>query len=104
MSHEKRHSVRQRKRFRVTFDRTSSFTLDVSLGGFATEMMRVLPAGTPVVGQIRMQETQVAFAGQVVWSKPGDARMNLRGRMGVRFSQIRPDFAILLDSAENRSR
>lgn len=104
MSHDKRRSARQRKRFRVTLDRTSCFTLDVGLGGFATEMMRVLPAGTPVIGQIRLQEVQVAFAGQVVWSKPGDARMNLRGRMGVRFSRIRPDFAALLDSAENRPR
>jgi hypothetical protein len=104
MSDEKRHSARHRRRFRVTLDRTSSFTLDVGAGGFSTEMMRVLPPGTPVMGQIRMQEIQVAFTGRVVWSRPGDARMNLRGRMGVRFSKIRPDFPDLLGDAEARTR
>jgi hypothetical protein len=86
----------------VSFAQTSSFTLDVSTGGFATEMMRVPPPGTPLVGRIRMQEVQVPFSGQVVWSKPGDARMNIRGRMGVRFSRIRDDFPSLLDAADNR--
>jgi hypothetical protein len=102
VAHEKRRSARQRKRFRVSFAQTSSFTLDVSTGGFATEMMRVPPPGTPLVGRIRMQEVQVPFSGQVVWSKPGDARMNIRGRMGVRFSRIRDDFPSLLDAADNR--
>jgi len=104
MTNDKRHSARQRKRFRVTVDRTSSFTLDVGAGGFATEMMRVLPPGTPVIGQIRLSDVDVVYVGEVAWSKPGDARMNLRGRMGVRFSRIRPDFATLLDTGDARPR
>lgn len=104
MTNEKRQSARQRKRFRVTVDRTSSFTLDVGAGGFATEMMRVLPPGTPVMGQIRLSEVDVVYVGEVAWSKPGDPRMNLRGRMGVRFARIRPDFASLLDTGDARPR
>lgn len=104
MTNDKRQSARQRKRFRVTVDRTSSFTLDVGAGGFATEMMRVLPPGTPVMGQIRLSEVDVVYVGEVAWSKPGDPRMNLRGRMGVRFSRIRPDFVSLIDPGDARPR
>lgn len=100
MPNEKRSTARHRRRFRVTVERTPSFTLDVGPGGFATEVMRVLPPGTPVVGQIRLPDVDVVFVGEVAWAKPGDARMNLRGRMGVRFSRIRPDFAALLEAGE----
>lgn len=104
MANEKRGSTRHRRRFRVTVDHVSLFTTDVGPGGFATEMMRVLPPGTPVMGQLRLHDVDVVFVGEVAWAKPGDPRMNLRGRMGVRFSRIRPDFAALLEAGEARPR
>ncbi len=75
-------------------DHTSSFTVDVCAGGFCTELMRVLPPGSPVQGSIQMNGQEVAFAGQVVWVKPGDVGLNLRGRMGVRFTRVSLDLPI----------
>lgn len=70
----------------------SSFTIDVGAGGFCTELMRVLPPGTPIEGSLLVKGAEVAFTGQVAWSKPGEARMSLRGRIGVRFTRIPEDF------------
>jgi hypothetical protein len=86
--------ARQRRRFRVSLGHTSSFTLDVCAGGFSTELMRVLAPGSPVQGSIQMNGTNVAFAGEVVWAKPGDMCLNLRGRMGVRFTRVSHDFPL----------
>ncbi len=80
---EIRRDSRQRLRFQVKLGRTSCFTLNVSAGGFCTEVMRVLPVGSAVGGSIRVQGRDYPFSGRVAWAKEGDARMNVRGRMGI---------------------
>jgi hypothetical protein len=93
-----RSSTRRRRRLRVALPHTPSFTIDVSAGGFCAELMRVLPEGTPVEGSINVNGKEIAFAGQVAWARPGNARMNLRGRMGVCFTRIAADFARLIEA------
>src|SRR5687768_15997618 len=87
---------RLRKRFRVAFGSHPKFTVDVSPGGFCAELMRVMAPGTQVVGLIEAKGQQFNFTGRVAWAKPGDARMNLRGRMGVQFIEIAPEFSAVL--------
>ena len=95
-----RASVRHRRRFRVILmGHPSAFTVDVGAGGFCTELMRVLPPGTPVEGSIHVKGTEVAFAGRVAWARPGEARMNLRGRMGVQFTRGPAEFERLVETA-----
>ena len=84
--------VRLRRRFKVAFQHSASFTVDVSPGGFCAELLRVLPVGTGVGGTITVRGTDVAFAGRVVWARPGDAHLGLRGRMGVVYTQIAAGF------------
>jgi hypothetical protein len=36
-------------------------------------------------------EREIPFTGLVAWAKAGDARMNLRGRFGVRFDTAIPE-------------
>ncbi len=80
---ETRRDSRQRLRFQVRVGRTSCFTLNVSAGGFCTEVMRVLPVGSDVAGSIRVQGKDYPFSGRVAWAKEGNSQMNLRGRMGI---------------------
>ncbi len=75
----------------------SSLTIDICAGGFSTELMRVVAPGTALTGCIRVGEKEVAFAGYVVWAKPGDSSLALRGRMGVRFTKIAGDFPQLAE-------
>ena len=89
---------RQRWRFKVTVGSSASFTTDVSRGGFCTEMMRVLPPATPIRGSIEGFGKKVPFAGRVVWNAPGDASLNVRGRMGISFTEVGPEFVQLLES------
>jgi hypothetical protein len=89
--------VRHRRRFRVALARhTQSVTVDVGAGGFCTELIRVLPPGTPVEGSIHVDGREVPFSGRVAWARPGEFRLNLRGRMGVRFTQIPLEFTRLI--------
>jgi hypothetical protein len=92
-----RSSSRQRRRFKVVLGHAPCFTIDVGAGGFCTELLRVLVPGTAVEGSISAKGTEFAFAGRVAWAKPGDARMGLRGRMGVCFTQVSPDFLHLVE-------
>jgi hypothetical protein len=92
-----RTSARFRRRLRVAVGQSPSFTIDISAGGFCAELMRVLPAGTPVEGSIEVKGSKVRFAGRVAWAKAGDSRLNLRGRMGVCFTHIAKDFARLVE-------
>jgi hypothetical protein len=95
-----RASARHRRRLRVALDgHPSMFTVDVGAGGFCVEVMRALPAGTPLRGSIRLEGSEVGFAGTVVWTRPGDPRLNLRGRMGVRFLRVAQGFG---DRVEHR--
>jgi len=88
---ETRRTARQRLRFQVTLGRTSCFTLNVSSGGFCTEVMHVLPAGSSVAGAIRVHGKEYPFNGRVAWAKLGSARMNMRGRMGIVFESAPTD-------------
>jgi hypothetical protein len=96
---DKRTTVRRRRRLLVRFDRTSSFTIDVSAGGFSLGAMQVLPVSTMVEGWIQVEGTQVPFSGRVAWNSPGYRRMNLSGKMGVTFTHPVPEFARLLESS-----
>jgi len=81
---------------KVTFPNGPCFTVDVGGGGFCSESLRVLAPGTPVEGSFQLKERQVVFEGHVVWAKAGDARANIRGRMGIRFSRVGPGYADLV--------
>jgi hypothetical protein len=72
----------------------------VSRGGFCTEVMRVFPPKTRIQGTIEGSGKKVPFAGRVVWTSPGDSSLNVRGRMGISFTEIGPD---LLELFESRS-
>jgi hypothetical protein len=91
---------RQRRRYKVTVDAGSWFTTDVCAGGFCAELMRVLPLRTFVEGALHVKGMEVPFAGEVVWARRGDWHLNLRGRMGVRFTRIASDLARLLDQGQ----
>jgi hypothetical protein len=80
-----RSAPRLRRRFRVTLGQTTVFTVDVGPGGFAADIHRALPAGTPVEGTLRLNGADVGYTGQVAWARAGDPHLNLPGRIGVRF-------------------
>jgi len=99
VKHASRASTRHRRRFRVLLaGHPSSFTVDVGAGGFCAEMMRVLPPGTPVEGSMHVKGAEVAFSGRVAWARPGESRMNLRGRVGIRFTRVPKDFERLVEA------
>ena len=93
---------RQRRRFKVMLGTAVSFTVDVSAGGFCTEAMRVLVPGTPVNGTIEGLGKKVSFAGRVAWNAPGDATLNVRGRMGISFAKVGPELTDLLANRSER--
>jgi len=73
--------------------RGSSFTLNVSGGGFCTEAIRLSPVGDRLEGLIHMPGGPVVFRARVAWMVAGDSHMSVRGRMGVCFVQIDRAFA-----------
>jgi len=81
---------RQRRRFKVQMGAASGFTVDVSAGGFCAELMRVFPKGTAVKGTLLVDGQEYDFSGRIAWAKQGDFRLNMRGRMGVTFTDA-PD-------------
>ena len=101
MEENKRSSRRHRRRYKVTVGPASWFTTDVSAGGFSGEVMRVLPAGAAVEGTIDVRGAKVAFLGDVAWAERGDWHLNLRGRMGVRFTRVAPEAVMLLVSGSD---
>jgi hypothetical protein len=94
-----RTGARARRRLRVTIGGTATFTQSLGAGGFSVEVMRVLPRGSPVQGTMRVGERDFDYAGDVAWVKPGDPRINLRGRMGVRFTQLNAEARRLIEAA-----
>jgi hypothetical protein len=96
MGEEKRKHHRERKRAKVVMGGTPLFTVDVSVGGFCVELLRVLKPGSPVSGTITYHGQTFDFSGQVAWAKEGDIRLGLRGRMGIQFAAIAPDFSSLV--------
>jgi hypothetical protein len=93
-----RRSTRFRRRFRVELGHTAAFTVDVSAGGFCVELVRVLPPGSPLAGSIHVNGRELPFGGQVVWARQSAAGLNIRGRMGVRFTQPPPGLRQLIVS------
>ncbi len=94
-----RTGARHRRRVRVTIGGKATFTQNLSVGGFSAEVMRVLPPGSPVQGTMYLGEKDVGYVGSVAWVKPGDARVNLRGRMGVRFTELDAEARRLIEAA-----
>jgi len=100
MQHLKpRRSTRYRRRFRVDLGHTTALTVDVSTGGFCVELMRVLPPGSPLDGSIHVLGRELAFGGQVVWARQPEVGLNMRGRMGVRFTRPPAGLKQLIDPA-----
>ena len=93
-----RNGTRLRRRFKVALEHSASFTVDVGPRGFCLELLRVLPPGAPVEGTLQMKCTDLRFAGRVVWARSGDAYLGLRGRMGVAFTSIAPEYAELFST------
>ena len=98
-----RRSRRHRMRMRVTTSRGSWFTVNVGTGGFCAELMRALPVGGHLEGLIHLKGRDVSFAGRVAWATDGDSRLNHRGRMGVCFVRVDPEFARNLEGWEDRA-
>jgi hypothetical protein len=94
-----RKTIRHRRRFRATVGTTPVFTLDVGPGGFSAELMRVVPSGTPIKGSIRLNGIDVGYEGQIVWVRPGDPHINLRGKIGVRFTSLPAEVKRLLEAS-----
>lgn len=88
----KRLIPRIRKRLKVVVNGVSTFTSDVSPGGFCVELMDVLPTGSDVSGTVLLGETPYQFSGKVQWAAAGERRILKRGRMGVRFTGVDPSF------------
>jgi hypothetical protein len=78
--------ARIRARWRVTFDHTAGFTTDFGGGGFSAELQRVPSPGSVIQGKLLGRDDSLPFRGVVVWAKPGDAFLGIRGRMGVHFA------------------
>jgi hypothetical protein len=91
-----RSSPRHKRRLRVSVGSTPLFTSDVSAGGFSAEILRTPAPGTAVAGTLRLADAEVPYAGQVVWTRAGSPRLNLRGRIGVRFTSLPTAAARLL--------
>jgi PilZ domain len=89
---DKRSSTRHRRRLRVSLGGAPIFTADVSSSGLCAEMARVLKPGSEVKGNITLENKEYPFVGQVMWVKPGDPQLGIRGKMGIRFSQIADEF------------
>jgi len=94
-----RRSIRHRRRIRITVGTTPVFTADIGPGGFAVELMRVQAPGTAVAGSIRLNGSEVGYAGEIAWAKAGAPHMSLRGRMGVRFTKLSPEAKAILSAA-----
>ena len=94
-----RTGARARRRTRVTIGGAAAFTQSLGAGGFSAEVMRVPARGSPVQGTIYLGEKDFDYVGDVAWVKPGDPRIHLRGRVGVRFTQLDAEARRLIEVA-----
>ncbi len=88
---KERTSPRVRRRIKVRLGAVTLFTADISEGGFCAEIMRAPQPGSAIQGTITVGDKELPFTGKVAWAKPGDARMGVRGRFGVRFDVTLPE-------------
>jgi hypothetical protein len=100
---DKRLAVRKRRRLLVRYQRTATFTIDVSGKGFCVGTVQVLPVNTLVAGSVVVEGKQVPFHGRVAWAVPGDRRLNLAGKMGVSFTGTVREFADPSEASDPRS-
>jgi len=97
---DKRSQLRHRRRLRVSLGTGAPiFTADVSPSGLCAEMARVMKPGSELKGSILLDTKEYAFTGQVMWVKPGDPQLGIRGKMGIRFIQIPEDFGAAFERA-----
>jgi hypothetical protein len=93
MNERRRFGSRQRRRLKISIGgRVPAFTSDISPGGFAVEVMQVMPPGTALQGSITLGGREFNFTGEVSWARPGSPHVSLRGRIGVRFTGISNEF------------
>jgi hypothetical protein len=95
---KQRSNPRLRRRWRIDLKagdagvNSTAFTKDVSAGGFCAELMRVPSPGTQVRGAIVIGGNAYAFSGKVAWARASEPRMDLRGSIGVTFTEIADAF------------
>ena len=82
---------RLRHRYKVLVKGIPAFTVDLSGGGFSTELLRVLPPGAEIEGNICIKGRDFPFTGRVVWATAGAPYAGRRGRIGVLFTQVAPE-------------
>jgi len=92
MGADKRKFPRERKRAKVVMGTSPVFTVDLSAGGFCAETAHVLAPGSQVSGNLTYHGKMFEFSGKIAWAKEGDIRLGLRGRMGIQFTGISPEF------------
>jgi hypothetical protein len=93
-------SQRYPRRYKVTMGRLVAFTANVSMSGFCAELRgQVLPKGTAVEGTFQVGASSIPFTGTVAWSRQGNWHLNVHGKMGIRFTEVRPDLSELLEKA-----
>ena len=105
---KQRSNPRHRQRWRIDLKAgdaavSSTFTKDVSAGGFCVELNRVPSPGTQLSGTIMIGGSAYAFSGRVAWARPGKAGMHLRGSIGVTFSEIADDLKEKLTAPAGRA-
>ncbi len=71
--------------------------MDVGIGGFCILVHRPLPPGTAVQGSLHVDGLEVAFAGCVAWALPGDMRLRIPSRVGIRFLETPAALPSLLE-------
>lgn len=88
---------RHRLRLRMATNRGIFFTVNVSLDGACTELLRVPPVGSRLDGHIFVDGKSAPFKGRVAWARVGEPRLNQLGRVGLRFERIDLDLAPVIE-------
>jgi N-acetylglucosaminyldiphosphoundecaprenol N-acetyl-beta-D-mannosaminyltransferase len=89
-----RASARYPVGYSVTIGGARGRTLNASTGGLCLEFDQAVQVGAKLEGSIRLAERDVAFVGHVAWTMR-DGSSASRRQVGVRFTEIRDDFALL---------
>ena len=96
IANNQRSQARQPKRFKVVVGPTTLFTHDVGVGGLCLEAM-TLPARHSIIqAQVVVSGVPYTFEAVVAWTLAGDPRVGNRGRCGIRFTRIAPEYLAAL--------
>lgn len=71
-------------------------SLDLSRSGFSIELPQVFLPGSKLHGYVLDGDRELPFEGTVAWATPGDPRLSVYSRIGVRFTRRSPDLERLL--------